>query len=208
MLKCTETVGGEVRQVPVLGMAPDAFHRVEVRGIGRQPLDDDPLPGGQPVLDALCPVGAVSVPDERETVRDVPTQCLKEPEDFRGSDVVGVRGPVEAESAPMGSHGEGADRGEPVAAVPLAEDGRLATGRPGPADHRLEHEAALVKEDDAPTGFSGVFLYGATARPATALLHPRPAPGPGAPVSDNSSPLRAESSRRGRGGSEPRRSGR
>jgi len=133
VLKCTETVGGEVRQIPVLGVAPDAFHRIEVWGIGRQPLDDDPLPGGQPGLDILCPVGAVSVPEERETGGDVSAQCLKEPKDFRASDVVGILGPGEAESAPTGSHGEGAGRGEPVAAVPQAEDGRPAAGRSGAA---------------------------------------------------------------------------
>ena len=105
MLKCTETVGSKVRQIFVLGVAPYGFHGVEVRRIRWRPLDDDnPLPGGQPGLDTLCPVGSVSVPDERETVRDVATQCCKEPKDFRGSDVVGVLGPVEAESAPAGSH--------------------------------------------------------------------------------------------------------
>ena len=153
-------------------------------------------------------MGAVSVPDERETVRDVPTQCFKEPEDLCGSDVVWILGPGEAESAPTGSHGEGADRREPVAAIPLAENGRLAAGRPGAADHRLEHEAALVEENNAPTGSSGVFLYGATARPPIVLWPPRLAPGPGAPVSDSSTPPRSGSSRRGRGGSGPRRSGR
>ena len=77
MLKCAEIVWGEIRQVPVLGVAPDAFHRVEVRGIGRQPLDDDPFPGAQPGLDTICPVGAVSVPDERNTIRDVAPPSLR-----------------------------------------------------------------------------------------------------------------------------------
>ena len=77
MLKCAEIVWGEIRQVPVLGVAPDAFHRVEVRGIGRQPLDDDPFPGCQPGLDTICPVGAVSVPDERKTIRDVALPSLR-----------------------------------------------------------------------------------------------------------------------------------
>lgn len=208
MFQCAEVVGSEVRQIPVLGVAPDAFHGVEVRSIGWQPLDDDSLPGGQPGLDTLCPVGAVSVPDERESTGKVPTECLKESKDLGGSDVMGIQSPVEAESAPTGSHGEGADRGEPVAAVPLAEDGRLAAGRPGTTDHRLEHETALVEENDAPTGSSGVFLYGATARLAIVLWSPRPAPGLDAPVSDNSTPPRAGSSRRGQGDSEPRRSGR
>ena len=205
MLQCAEVVGSEVRQVSVLGVAPDAFHGVEVRGVGWQPLDDDPLPGGQPGLDTLCPVGAVSVPDERESAGKVPPECFKEPEDLCGSDVVGIHGPVEAESASPGSHGEGADRGEPVATVPLTEDGRLAAGRPGAADHRLEHETALVKKNDSSTGSSGVFLYGATAWTAIVLWPPRLAPGLDAPASDNSTPPREGSSRRGRGGSEPRR---
>jgi hypothetical protein len=78
---------------------------------------------------------------------------------------VGVLSPVEAESAPTGSNGEGADRGDPIATIPLTEDGRLDAGRPGAADHRLEYEAALVEENNAPTGSSGVLLYGATDRP-------------------------------------------
>ena len=200
MFQGGEVGGREVRQVAVLGVPPDVFHRVEVRGVGRQPLDDDPPVPGQPGLDPRRPVGAASVPDEREAVRQVAVQRLEEVQDLGAPDVVWVLRPVQPEPAPAGRHGEGADRREAIPAIPLAEEGGLAAGRPRPAAHGLEHEAAFIEEDQAPTAAPGVFLYAASARPATAGWRPRPVPGPGAPASGSSTPPRAGSSRRGRGG--------
>ena len=207
-LQGRETVRGEVRQVAVLGVTPHGLDGVELGCVGRQPLDDEAAVPGQPAGDAGRPVGAVPIPDEREAVGHVTAQGLEEPEDLGAADVVAIERPVEAEPAAPGRHGEGADRREPVAAIPLAEDRGLAPGRPGPAADGLQHEAALVQEDERSTGATGVFLYAATARCASAGWPPRPAPGPGAPASDSSTPPRGGASTRGRGGSGRRRCGR
>jgi len=91
-LEGVEIGRSEVREIAVLGVAPDLLGRVEVRRVGREPLDDDPPIPGQPALDARRPVRAAPVPDERETARQVAMQRLEEPQDLGGSDVVGSRG--------------------------------------------------------------------------------------------------------------------
>jgi len=81
---------GEVREVAVLRVTPfDVFRRIEVRGIGREPLDPDGLDIlGQPRRHEGRPVRAVPVPDEREAMRQVAPEDIVEAQDLRGSDVV------------------------------------------------------------------------------------------------------------------------
>jgi hypothetical protein len=63
---------------------------------------------------------AAAVPDKNESARKMATQLLEEAKHLCGSDVVGIQGPIQIESLPTGRDGEGADRGEPIPAVPLA----------------------------------------------------------------------------------------
>ena len=56
LLEILNAVGSVVRQVTVLGVAPDCLHRVEIRRVWRQRLDDDQPTSPKPVLDELCPV--------------------------------------------------------------------------------------------------------------------------------------------------------
>ena len=137
---------GEARQITVLGMPPDVLDRVEVRGVGREPG-----------LDTLGLVGAAPVPDEDEAPGAVAAEIPQEAEDLTRPDVVAVQSPVEPEPLAVGRQREGASPGESIAAVPLAEDGRLPPWCPRAAADRLEHEPALVKEDDATAGPPGVF---------------------------------------------------
>jgi len=84
-----------------------------------------------------------------------------------------------------------------LVAIPGALYGRLTARRPGTAHHWLEHEAALVQEDHAPTPLSRVFLYAATAACARPLWPARRAPLPAALASDSSSPALSICTRRG-----------
>jgi hypothetical protein len=150
-------------------------------------------------------MGAATVPNENKSTGQMASQVLEEVQHLFGSYVMGMQGPVEIESLPLGRNAEGADGGESVTAVPLTENRRLPAGRPGPADQRLKHKPALVDKDDRSTCPFGVFLYGAIVGYAIVGSSLRRARGLGAPVSDSSIPPLGESSRRGRDDNEPRR---
>ena len=208
LLEILNAVGRVVRQVAVLGVTPDRLHRVEIRGVRRQRLDDDPSTSFKPVLDELCSVRLAAVPNERESLGQMPPQSLKEVENFAASDVVRVLSPIQAIASSVGSNRDCTDGRESIAAIPLSKDWRPASRCPGPSDHRLEHEAAFIEEYDCPAGSPSVFLYGASASSATSRWPSRLAPELVAPVSDSSIPRLAAPSRLKRGGSEPRRCGR
>jgi len=204
----SEIVRSEVCEVAILGMAPNALNRIEIGCVGGQPFDDDPPVLVQPRRDTGGPVGSMPIPNEGETVGQVASQGLQESEDLGAADIVPIEHPVQSKAPSAWGHRERADRREPVPTIPLAEDRGLAARRPGAPDHRLQHEPALIQEDEASAGATSVFLYAASARPATGRSRSRLAPSPGAPASGNSTPRRGGSSRRERDGTGPRRCGR
>jgi len=205
LFKVLNAVGSIVRQVPILGMAPDRLHRVKIRRIGWQELGDNPPPSFNPVLDQLRAVRLSAVPNERESLRQMSQQSLKEVKNFSAPDIVSVLSPVQTISSTVRGNRDCADGRESIAAIPLAKDRRLAPGCPGSSDHRLEHEAAFIEKDHASAGSAGVFLYGASARSATSQWPPRRALGRVALVSDNSILPLAILSTHGRGDSELQR---
>ncbi len=208
MLEVLKAFGGVIRQVRVLGMAPNAFHRIEIRGVGWQPLDNDPSLSLEPVSDQFRSMWRTTVPDERESLRQVSPKVLDEAKNLSPTDVVGILGPVEPIPPAFQREGESADGREAIASVPLTQDRCLTSRCPSPSHQRLKHEAALIKEDHTSAGPPGVFLYAAIFPSATPRWHPRLSPGRAAPVSDNSIPHHAAPSRRGRDGTELQRRGR
>jgi len=205
MLEVLKPVWGEVRKVPILGVAPYRLDWIEVRGISRQPFDNNAAMSSYPCLDPRCPMRLPSVPDEREAAGQMSPQPLKETQNLFTANVLTMLSPVKTVSLPAGRNSDRTDRREPVASIPLTKDRRLTSRRPCAPYNRLKHEAALIQEHDASAGSLGVFLYVATVFPATAQWRPRPAPGRAVPVSDNSIPPHAGSSKREQGGSELQR---
>jgi hypothetical protein len=205
LFEVLKVVGSEVRQVPMLGVTPDCLDRIEVWGVSWQPLDDKPPALSKPDFDPRCPMRLSSVPDERKAMGQMSPQTLKEAQNLPAANVVGVLSPVETVSRPTWSNGDGTDGGDPITTIPLTKDRRLASGRPGAPHNRLKHEAALIEKDHASSGSLGVFLYGASVLPAISEWRLRLAPGRSVPVSDNSIPRHAGSSRREQGGSELQR---
>jgi hypothetical protein len=199
MFKILKAVWCVVRKIPPLGVTPDHFHGIEIRGVRRQPLDNDPATLSKPGFDLLCPMGLCAVPDESEPLGQMAPQPLKKSQDFCAADVVGILSPVKTKSPSTRCDRNGADGREPVAAIPLAQNWRLASRCPRTANHRLEHKAALIEKDHGSTGSSGVFLYGATGPSSTSRLHAHPSRALGARVSDNSNLLLAALSIHARG---------
>ena len=165
MLEVLNAVGCVVRQVAVLGVTPYRLHRVEIRGVRRQRLDDDPSTSFKPVLDEFRPVRLATIPNEREALRQMAPQSLKEVEYLSAPDVVCVLSPLQAIASSVRSNRDCTDGREPIAAIPLPKDRGTATQCPGLSDRRLEHEAAFIEEYDRSAGSAGIFYMGPALRP-------------------------------------------
>ena len=121
LFKVLNAVGSIVRQVPILGCGLDRLHRVKIRRIGWQELGDNPPPSFEPVLDGLCPVWLAAVPDERESLRQMPPQPLKEMENLSAPDVVSVLSRIQAIASSVRSNRDCTDGRESIAAIPSPE---------------------------------------------------------------------------------------
>jgi hypothetical protein len=186
MFKILKALRGVIGKIPVLAMAPDHFHGVEIRSVRRQPLNHDPATLCKPGFHLLCPMGLSPVPDERESLGQVSPQPLKESKHFCATDVVGILSPVKTKPPSKRCQRDRANGGEPITAIPLAQNGRLPSRGPRTPNQRLEHKAAFIDKDHASTGSPGVFLYGATVPSATFRWPPRLSLVLGAPASDSS----------------------
>ncbi len=69
---------------------------------------------------------------------------------------------IQAKTVPFRRDSNRRDSREPVVSVPTVQDRCLAAWRPGAANQRLEHKAALVRKNHATPGFARVFLYAAS----------------------------------------------
>jgi len=69
MFEILKTVRGKVHQIYVLGMAPNPFHRIELRSVRRKPLDNNPSILFKPGFHLLGPMNLSTIPDERKPVR-------------------------------------------------------------------------------------------------------------------------------------------
>ena len=86
-LDVLEAVRGEVRQTTVLQVAPEEFHRIEIRGVRQQPDDVAAWVSGEPCAHELVLVGAATIPEQDEGPADLPGEMPKEPQDFGAANV-------------------------------------------------------------------------------------------------------------------------
>jgi len=194
--KVGDVVRDEVGQVRVLCMIPDLLSRIEVRCIGRKPLHaDDPGVALQVFLQDFGSVWFRSVEYEDELAADVAPQRPQENHDLKAADILGVNLPVETESNAASGKGNGTDNRQAIMTVPCSQNRSLTPGRPRSTDYRLQHEAALVDEEDASTFLPGVFLYAAIAAGASGRFVPHHVLELAAQASGNSSPNGPEAAR-------------
>jgi hypothetical protein len=86
--KVTDIIGYEVGRIPMLGVAPHLFDRVELRGIRRKPFDDDTetKPGDQPL--GRRSMRRQTIHDQDDTLGKTAAQPADETIDFIGANVV------------------------------------------------------------------------------------------------------------------------
>ena len=179
----------EVGQVAVLGVIPDLFARIELRGVRWKPFHADPrCMTLQVIVHRSTSVAVAPIPDEHDLAAHATAEMSQETHHMRPADIRGVDLPVQADSSSVRGEGDRVNDGQSVMSIPSPQNGRLSPGRPRPAHHRLKHEAAFVQKDDATAFPAGVFLYAPSALDASARCPLRRSRERGARASDNSSP--------------------
>lgn len=156
-----------VRHHPSVQVPPDIFHRVQLRGIGRQPLHRQPTgfdPFPKISLHPTAPMGGQTVQEEGERSRELAVQRLNHPDYVRRLE----RTFLEAQAQPDASAGRSADQspggGEAFPIEVVNQDRGAALGRPGSANGGFLGETALVQENQARAAFPGFFLIAGQVR--------------------------------------------
>src|SRR5579875_2858198 len=185
-------VGAQVGQLDALHVAPDQLYGVEVVGVARELLDQEPALGCQPGLHGLGAVGGQPVPDEGDLLAgEVAVQLFEELDQATG--VVGVLLALEHEGGlgPVGAKRQGCRHRQPGPGEVVAQDGCLPFGGPGRPHRGEEGETALVLEDDPRLPAPGAFFIRGQSTAAQLAMAPS---------------LRSRARRAGRWRDQPRRS--
>ena len=137
-LNLRDGVGGKVRQPAVLQVAPQQFHGVEVRRVGRKPDDVAARVHGQPSLHERVLVRATAIPQQDKGPAHVTREMPEEAEDLRAANIAArVQGQGEGDLAATRRDDQRADTGHLLVRA-RADDqlGRLAARGPRAAEHR------------------------------------------------------------------------
>ena len=152
-----DVVGATVGETP-LGVGPDGFVGVELRGVGRKEFEMQPR---EPAADFPNPfsfVDAGVVPDHDYVPAEVAQQVPEEFADLAVPDVRDVALEIQADAPTPGCKGDARDHGDPIMSVAMMNDGRLTARSPGLSHRGDQEEARLVDEDDVGTQPCSVFL--------------------------------------------------
>lgn len=189
-------VGDEVRQVRVLGVVPDLFVRVELRGVGGQPFDAD-----SPTEAFLKPSSSRSMHGPAIHDQDHRSAEPLQQGGDKGFKIVRddvVIEDVEVEPQPFAPWRDCNRRNDrqSVMPIPTIQHGSFSTRSPGTPHRRLQHKARFVEADHRPTATSSFFLCEASPLFATVRWRRRHAPVRVAPASGNSSRAVAANAKR------------
>src|SRR3989442_4473422 len=142
-------VGGKVREPAVFEIAPEEFHGVDIRRIGRKPDDVAARMSGQPGPHERVLVRAAAIPQQDEGTAHMAGEMAKKAQDLRTPNVAArVQGQGQHEVSAARRHDEGADAGDLlVRARGHGQRRRRAAWRPGPAEHRHHQESRFIEAD-------------------------------------------------------------
>ena len=142
----------------LLGQLPDPLVGVELRRIGREALQVNPLGASAELTNELATMGISAVPQDEDVTRDLPEQLSQEVAGLKLSDVLRVELKVKVQALAAGRNRDPRDGGDPVASIEVMNRGRLAHGSPSAGDRRSQLEAGFVGEDEVGTQPLGVFF--------------------------------------------------
>lgn len=135
--------GEEVGDFMLLEMRPKIFHRIELRGVSRQPLKPEPATaGGEERLDRLAAVNRGPIPDYQKIAGDVTQEGLQELGGTHSVDAAFVDPEEEL------AQGDSRDQREFVPVERLLQHRGATAGSPGSHPVGARAQSAFVDEDD------------------------------------------------------------
>ena len=149
-----EVVVGQI----LLGELPDTLVRIEVGRIRREGLEMQSGVAPAQISDRLSGMNAPVVPHHDDVAPQMSKQVPQELTDFLLLDVLGVQVKVEPQAATTRTDRHGRDGRDPIVAIAMPEDRRLAARSPGAAYGRDQEEARFVGKDEVGTQPPGVFF--------------------------------------------------
>jgi len=141
-----------------LGQVPDLLVGIEFGAVGREILEPEPWNPTTQLVNRRQAMQAQAIPEHDHRTPEMAQQVRKERADLGLADVVMVPLVVEAEVLTNGADRETGNHRDPIAAIPMAHEWRLAARRPGAQHGGREHETGLVYKDDVGPQPNGVFF--------------------------------------------------
>lgn len=174
LMQFADVVRDVVCQVPVLGLVPNVFDRIDFRRISGKPLDPKPMGASflQPT-DGRA-MGRQPIANENERSTQVGMDLTQKPNKVQRSSVVVQEFIVQAKSIGPRCASNCGQRGDSVVTIPHMLDRRHPTRGPHPAPQRLQQIATFVEKDDASLTFEALFLSAANLRGSNGRWRSRP----------------------------------
>ena len=149
---------GQVGHGIHLGIAPDIFHGIKLRGVRRQKMGMEVGALSHKVLGALCAVGKQPVPNQSDGACEVGAQDPQELDDEAGRNIgVGMEAKTQVYLIAGWRNAQGSNgRHLLMQTRALIEHRCMSTAAPRTPHQRSHQEAAFVEEDQprfAPGGF-------------------------------------------------------
>lgn len=132
-----QVVVGRIGQHGAVQVGPERFDRIQIGGIGREPLD--PQPSAVPFQSALseaAAVGGKAIPEEENSASPMTSEGGEEAHEVGTADASRVKGQEPAQTPGSGCGEHEADAGQALPVERLAQAGRLTLGGPSGANRR------------------------------------------------------------------------
>ena len=102
-------------------------------------------------------MGGQTIHHHDQLLADPPPKLASGGLDLRSLEVLVVDREVQPDPLLLGRHRQTGDHAQPVTAISVVHHRLLAPGHLGAAHQRLKHQARLIEEQDATTGFGALF---------------------------------------------------
>lgn len=150
-------VGTAVGQ-PGLQVIPDAFIRVQFRGVRWERDQVQPGGAGEQLLHGFAAMDPAIVQQHDEVAGDLAQQVAEECRNLFALDIVFVQLAVQRAVIALRADGDARDGRDAVVRIPVPHDRGLAHRTPGLPDRRDQEEARFVGEDEVGRQPCGVFF--------------------------------------------------
>lgn len=158
VVESVEVGRDEVGELRVLGMTPERLDRIEVRCIGREPFDVEPLRAALVQLANGRAMDVESVHHDHERTSVLATESAEIPHEVRRPDVALLHGEVLPNLRASRQDTQTADHAQAV--MSLRDDllRTFADRSPSPPIQRLQPKAGFIEKDDDRAPTAGLFL--------------------------------------------------